>query len=166
MLIRQFIFGLFIVFGTVNVSNAFAIEYSQLQLKSLRHSNDSAVNSNDSLATIAMIYQPGCQWCKKQGKLLAKIQHNCALHANVALIGADGKTQMLRRELRHFDKNLPAFEANKKFLRQIQGVEAFPTTVVFDKNGKLIAKKRGYIEPKKLAQVMAVITEQRCDSIL
>lgn len=166
MLTRQFIFGLFIVFGAVNASNAFAIKYSQLQLKSLLSSNKGVVNSNEDLATIAMIYQPGCQWCKKQGKLLAKIKRQCSLHANIALIGADGKTQKLKRELRHFDENLPAFEANKNFLRKIQGVEGFPTTVIFDKNGKLIAKKRGYIEPKKLAQVMAVITEQRCNSVL
>ena len=166
MLTRLFIFSVLMVLGAVNASNALAIDYNQLHLKSLVTNDTKLDHGNENLVTIAMIYQPGCKWCKKQGKALAKIQHQCAQYANIALIGADGKTQTLRRELRHFDKNLPAFEANKKFLLKIQGVEAYPTTVVFDKKGKLIAKKRGYIAPKKLAQVMALITEQRCDSVL
>jgi len=165
MLIRQLIFGLIITFGSVNVSNVLAIEHNHFQLKSLLPDNR-VINANEDLSTIAMIYQPGCQWCKKQGKLLANIQRLCASHANIAIIGAEGTTQKLKRELRHFDKNLPAFEASKQFLRKIQGVKAFPTTLVFDKNGKLIAKKRGYIKPQKLAKVMSVITQQRCESVI
>jgi len=163
MLTRQLLFSLVIAFGVINAPSVFSMELNKLQLKSLLPNNDGVVNSNENVSTIAMIYQPGCKWCKKQGKLLAKIQRACASHANVAIIGAYGSTQKLKRELRHFDKNLPAFEANKKFLIIIKGVEAFPTTIVFDKEGELIAKKRGYIKPKHLAQVMAAITEQHCD---
>jgi thioredoxin-related protein len=166
MLARQFILGLVITFGAANAPNVFAIEQSQLKLKSLVSGDKVVLNRNEGLSTIAMIYQPGCKWCKKQGELLANIQRQCASHANIALIGADANTQKLRRELHYFDPNLAAFEANKKFLRKIKGVAAFPTTVIFDSSGKLIAKKRGYIEPKKLAQVMGAITKQHCDVTL
>lgn len=163
MLLRLFIFGLTMVFGVLHTSNAFSLELNKVQLKSLLPEDESKISFNENLSTIAMIYQPGCKWCKKQGKILAKLQGECASHANIAIIGADGSAQKLRRELRYFDKNLPAFEANKHFLRKIKGVAAFPTTVVFDKEGQLIAKKRGYINPQKLAQVMSVITEKRCN---
>lgn len=163
MLTRHLLFSLLIAFGVIYTPSVFSTELNKLQLKSLIANNGRTVNNNENLSTIAMIYQPGCKWCKKQGKLLAKLQRVCSQHANVAIIGAYGNTQKLRRELRHFDKSLPAFEANKQFLRKIQGIAAFPTTVIFDQKGKLIAKKRGYIQPQKLAQVMAEITEQRCD---
>ena len=166
MIARQLIFGFLIAFGAIYAPNVFAIEHSLSQLKSLQPGNIAAIENYAEVSTIAMLYQPGCKWCKKQGKLLANIQKSCGAHANIALVGADGNTQKLKRELRHFDKNLPAFEANKKFLRKIKGIEAFPTTVVFDKKGKLIAKKRGYIEPQKLAQVLGVLTNQRCNIVL
>lgn len=166
MFTRQLILGLVLAFGAIYAPSALAKEQSQLHLKSLQSGSKTAVNTNKNVSTVAMIYQPGCQWCKKQGKLLANIQRQCGAQVNIALIGADANKQKLKRELRHFDNNLPAYQASKSFLRNIKGVAAFPTTVIFDVNGKLVAKKRGYITPEKLAQVINTITHQGCDSTI
>ncbi|MGB1197923.1 MAG: TlpA family protein disulfide reductase [Thalassotalea sp.] len=115
------------------------------------------------LATIALVYQPDCSWCKKQGQWLAKVQQQCANQVNLALIGNKGSKRQLKRELQHFDRRLPAYLANKAFLRSIGGVAASPTTLFFDKEGKLLAKKRGFIEPKQFINAVATISQQGCN---
>lgn len=142
-------------------NNAYAAGQG-LALKSINPLQRTELAPTNQLNTIAMIYQPGCKWCKKQGKTLASLQKQCGDKANIALIGDDGTPSTLKRELRHFDKRLPAFSADKAFLRKIKGVEAYPTTVIFDPNGQLLVKKRGYVDEQKLKQIMGLITNQTC----
>ncbi len=170
MTIRQLSLGLMITLGLLVSPSVFSYQPSleqkqepvKIALKSLQSGHKDLLNKNPQLMTVAMVYQPGCKWCKKQGEFLAKIQQQCGQYANIALVGADANSRQLKRELRHFDKGLLAYEANKQFLRKVNGIEAFPTTVVFDQMGNVIAKKRGYIPPEKLNQVMSVLTNQAC----
>ena len=134
----------------------------QFSLKSLKTGERSTVLPENELATIAMVYQPDCPWCEKQELLLRKIKHACDSNVNLALIGNKGSARDLKRELKHFSQNLPAYRADSKFLRKIGGVDASPTTLFFDKKGNIIAKKRGYISPEKLFNAVNIITNKSC----
>jgi thioredoxin-related protein len=116
----------------------------------------------NGLVTVAMIYQPDCSWCKKQGKILERAFNQCKKSMNIALVGTKGNTRQLRKELKHYHDDIPAFIADRKFLRDIGGYQASPTTLIYNEEGKLIVKKRGFIPEQKLASALAVISKDAC----
>lgn len=150
------------VIGNVFASDFAELAVNQFKLKSL--SNHVQPSQGDSLdkVSIAMVYQPECKWCKKQGKWLAKALEQCSESIDIILIGNNGKKQQLKRELKHFHDEIPAYLANRKLLTAIGGVEASPTTLVFNQLGKLIAKKRGFVSDSKLSDVAKIISQGSC----
>ena len=116
----------------------------------------------DELATLVMIFQPDCSWCKKQGKTLSMAYKQCRGSVNIALVGTKGNARKLKKELKHYHKHIPAFIADRKFLREVGGYQASPTTLVFNAQGELIMKKRGFIAQEKLANVMSIISKGAC----
>ena len=109
-----------------------------------------------------MIYQPDCSWCKKQGKILERAFKQCQNSMNIVLVGTKGNTRQLRKELKHYHNDIPAFIADRKFLRDIGGYQASPTTLIYNEKGELIVKKRGFIPEEKLASALAVISRDSC----
>lgn len=136
-------------------------------LKPLR-TNDKAINEATSqknvtqLAAVVMIYQPDCSWCKKQGEVLAKAFEQCHSSIAIALIGTKGKARQLRKELKHYHHDIPAYQANRQFLRSIGGYQASPTTLIYNNQGVLIAKKRGFISKEKLTKAFSMLTNGQC----
>ena len=114
------------------------------------------------LASVAMIYQPDCSWCKKQGEILAKAFEQCHSSISIALIGTKGKARKLRKELKYYHHDIPAYQANRQFLRSIGGYQASPTTLIYNNQGTLIAKKRGFISKEKLARAFSMLTGGKC----
>ncbi|WP_281559570.1 thioredoxin fold domain-containing protein [Thalassomonas sp. RHCl1] len=131
-------------------------------LKSLKPAQESVMLENNGLATVAMIYQPDCPWCKKQGKALAKAFKHCQSSVNTALVGTRGNDRQLKKELKHYHKDMPAYAADRQFLRKIGGYQASPTTLIFDGKGELVAKKRGFIPTDKLANALLVLSQGAC----
>lgn len=131
-------------------------------LRSLKVTTTHSTEKNTQLATLAMIYQPDCSWCKKQGKMLVKAFEQCQDSINIALVGTQGNVSQLKKELRHYHKNMPAFIADSHFLRNIGGYQASPTTLIFDQQGLLISKKRGFIAQEKLAKALRIISQGAC----
>lgn len=138
------------------------VNASPMSLKSLKTGERNIIIPDNELATIAMVYQPDCSWCKKQEQLLRKIQHECGSDVNLALIGNKGTVRELKRELKHFNKAFPAYKADKKFLHEVGGIAASPTTLFFDKEGNILAKKRGYIPPEQLFNAVNIVTNKSC----
>lgn len=137
--------------------SSFATPYS---LKSL---NESAANVvSQPVATIAMIFQPDCVWCRRQGEMLAKAVKECHLTLNVTMVGAKGSKQTLKKALKHYHPSIPAFMASRSFLRQIGGYQASPTTLLFDAGGKLLTRKQGFIPHDKMSQVMSILSNGAC----
>ncbi|WP_158224583.1 thioredoxin fold domain-containing protein [Agaribacterium haliotis] len=115
-----------------------------------------------NLPSIVLAFQPNCRWCTKQGQDLSLLQQQCGDLLNLSLLGVKAKRSALKHELQHFDKNLPALEANSKFLKKVRGVQATPSLFFFDADGNLISKRRGYLQAKRLfAAASLLIEEQR-----
>ncbi|HBY87829.1 MAG TPA: hypothetical protein DEO86_18405 [Colwellia sp.] len=131
-------------------------------LKSLNAEQAISGVENDSLATVVMIYQPDCSWCKKQGKTLSMAYKQCRQSVNIALVGTKGNARQLKKELKHYHENIPAFIADRKFLREIGGYQASPTTLIFSAQGELIMKKRGFITQEKLADALSIVSNRSC----
>ena len=112
---------------------------------------------------IAMVYQPDCKWCKKQGLWLAKANAQCSESIDIVLIGNNGSKRQLKRELKHFAGDIPAFLANRKLLTALGGIEASPTTLVFDSAGQLLAKRRGYVDNQQLSDVAHIVSQGACE---
>ena len=137
------------------------VQAMPFSLKPLKVVSEKASVEN-GLATITMIYQPDCSWCKKQGESLAKVFEQCQSSINVALVGTKGNKRQLKKELKHYHQEMPAYIADRKFLRSIGGYQASPTTLVYDNQGQLLANKRGFISPDKLAQALAIVSQGEC----
>lgn len=126
-------------------------------------SNQEVVKAAEGkLASVTMIFQPDCSWCKKQGKTLAKAFEQCQSSININLVGAKGKTRQLKKELKHYHPSIPAYKADRQFLRAIGGYQASPTTLIYDQHDKLITKKRGFIPEQKLTHAIKVLTQGKC----
>ncbi len=152
-----------LVLTLVSTSTVFnfakAIPFTLKPLKSTQKITDVEANG---LTTITMIFQPDCSWCKKQGKALTKIFQQCQSSMNVALVGTKGNARQLRKELKHYHQDIPSFIADRKFLRQIGGYQASPTTLIFNDKGELIGNKRGFIPEDKLAKAVNILTDGTC----
>lgn len=153
----------------VSSTNVLAADFQQraiaeYNLKPLSSSAKAPPQTSEQAAktTIAMVYQPDCKWCKKQGKWLNKAQAQCAQNLGIVLIGNNGDKRQLKRELKHFHQDMPAFLANRKLFAEVGGVAASPTTLVFNQEGKLIAKQRGYVDDATLSDVAQKITQGQC----
>jgi len=147
-------------FGAITV-----LTHAQAQPFTLKPLASSRVNpefETNGLVTVAMIYQPDCSWCKKQGKILERAFKQCQKSMNIVLVGTKGNARQLRKELKHYHDDIPAFIANRKFLRNIGGYQASPTTLIYNEEGELIVKKRGFITEEKLASALAVISRNSC----
>jgi thioredoxin-related protein len=138
------------------------VQAQPFTLKPLASSRVMSDIDSNGLVTVAMIYQPDCSWCKKQGKLLERAFKQCKKSMNIVLVGTKGNSRQLRKELKHYHDGIPAFIADRKFLRSIGGYQASPTTLIYNDEGKLIVKKRGFIPEQKLASALAVISKDSC----
>jgi len=110
-----------------------------------------------------MIFQPDCSWCKKQGKALTEAFKQCKSSVNITLVGAKGNVRELKKELKHYHPSIPAFVADRKFLRVIGGYQASPTTLIYDDKGQLITKKRGFIPYDNLSKALKIISQGNCN---
>ncbi len=132
------------------------------QLISLYSGKNEVLLQNTNVATAVLVFQPNCPWCKKQRVLFKKIKQQCGGRINLVLVGYHGNTQALKRELRFFDDTIPAYKANKSFLRLVKGIDASPTILLLNKKGELLLKNRGYMQPKKLMNAISILTKQQC----
>lgn len=136
--------------------------FDQWQLKDLHTGKRTDIVQQRQTPTLAMVFQPNCPWCKKQGSILAHIQQHCGDSLNLLMLGDKGRYMVLKRELRHLPATIPAYQTNPAFLRAIGGVKASPTLLFIDSAGELLAKKRGFTKQATLAQAVARITHGQC----
>lgn len=120
-------------------------------------------NNQATLPTVTMLFQPNCSWCKKQGQALAKAFEQCASSINIAFVGVKGNARTLKREINHYHHDIPAYVADRKFLHSIGGFEASPTTIIYDGNGQIITKKRGFIPEDNLSKALSIISQGECN---
>jgi len=155
-----------IVLALTIVSAMAIFKYAQatpFNLKPLHHSQTEKTTNSNNLATVAMIFQPDCSWCKKQGKALTEAFKQCKSSVNITLVGAKGNVRELKKELKHYHPGIPSFAADRKFLRAIGGYQASPTTLIYDDKGQLITKKRGFIPYDNLSKALNIISQGNCN---
>ena len=150
-----------LVFTSATLAASNALVLNSHELKPLRTIvSDSGHDS--SRPQIIMLYQPDCPWCKKQSKVLSKLVAECSDSLDISLLGHNGTRHTLKRELKHYPKNLSAYLSDTAFLRSIGGAKASPTTLFYDEVGHLIAKQRGQIPEEKLIGAAEVLTNAKC----
>ncbi|MBR9729111.1 TlpA family protein disulfide reductase [Shewanella intestini] len=140
-------------------TNAMSVE--NITLKNLRTS-ELSVAYQDNKPTVLMIFQPGCPWCKKQGHIIEKLQQACGDKIHFNLVGDNGSKQQLKRELRHFSKQLESLQSSNLFIRQSGGVKGYPTTLVIDNQGHIVAKHRGFTSQKLLRRLTNELSHGEC----
>ncbi len=154
--------GLIVLIFISAMSATFTVKSTPFTLKPLHTKEQTYHLKNNNLATISMIFQPNCSWCKKQGKTLATAIKHCQGLLNISLIGTNGNRRQLTHELKHYSSDIPAFIADRQFLRKIGGYQASPTTLIFNRKDKLLVKKRGFIPAEQLANVLDMLTQGKC----
>ena len=142
-------------------TNSSDLSVAQIQLKDLRTSQ-SAVSYHSKKPTVLMFFQPDCSWCKKQGKIIQSLQSECGNSVHFTLVGDKGSKQQLKRELRHFSADIPSQQSNKMFVRKSGGVKGFPTTLVLNTQGQVLAKRRGFTDEALLRRLANELSEGEC----
>ncbi|MEZ9142039.1 MULTISPECIES: TlpA family protein disulfide reductase [unclassified Shewanella] len=138
-----------------------ALSVAQIQLKDLRTSQ-SSVSYHAEKPTVLMYFQPDCSWCKKQGKIITELLGECGNSVHFTLVGDKGSKSQLKRELRHFSADTPSKQSNKMFVRKSGGVKGFPTTLVLDTQGHVLAKRRGFTSETMLRRLTNELSQGEC----
>ncbi|MCL1046448.1 thioredoxin fold domain-containing protein [Shewanella electrodiphila] len=138
-----------------------ALSVAQIQLKDLRTSQ-SSVSYHAEKPTVLMYFQPDCSWCKKQGKIITELLGECGNSVHFTLVGDKGSKSQLKRELRHFSADIPSKQSNKMFVRKSGGVKGFPTTLVLDTQGHVLAKRRGFTSETMLRRLTNELSQGEC----
>lgn len=170
MAINTFIKHTIIVLTIVSAMAFFTCAQAlPFDLKPLNHPqivkmDEAAISKNATTRpTLTMLFQPDCSWCKKQGQALAKASEQCKDSINITIVGVKGSVRELKREISHYHYDIPAYVADRKFLTAIGGYQASPTTLIYDSNGKIIIKKRGFIPFDSLSKALSIVSQGKCN---
>ncbi|MEZ9821382.1 TlpA family protein disulfide reductase [Shewanella sp. 10N.286.45.A1] len=150
-----------VVSSTASADTNSELSVAQIQLKDLRH-NQSSLSYHTQKPTVLMFFQPECSWCKKQGEIIAELLHECGDKVHFTLVGDKGSKSQLKRELRHFSAELPALQNTKMFARKSGGIKGFPTTLVLDTQGTVLAKRRGFTSEALLRRLANELSNGEC----
>ncbi|WDE11669.1 TlpA family protein disulfide reductase [Thalassomonas haliotis] len=159
---KRFFIALMLALLLMQVLPASAEDLYLYPLKSLVDRETRSLADYQGHARVAVVFQPDCPWCEKQIADLARLEHQCGGAFSTVLIGTRGKRSTLKRELRKFATSMPALKADRGFMRLLKGFEATPVTLFFDRAGKLLANRRGYIPPEKLKRAISLQTGGLC----
>ncbi|WP_220755262.1 thioredoxin fold domain-containing protein [Shewanella sp. KT0246] len=142
-------------------TNSSDLSVAQIKLKDLRTSQ-SSVSYHAEKPTVLMYFQPDCSWCKNQGKIITELLGECGNSVHFTLVGDKGSKSQLKRELRHFSADIPSQQSNKMFVRKSGGVKGFPTTLVLDTQGNVLAKRRGFTSETMLRKLTNELSQGEC----
>ncbi len=142
-------------------NNSTELSVAQIQLKDLRTSQ-SSVSYHSQKPTVLMFFQPDCSWCKKQGKIITQLVSECGNSVHFTLVGDKGSKRQLKRELRHFSETIPSQQSTQLFARKSGGVKGFPTTLVLDTQGHVLAKRRGFTDEAMLRKLTNELSQGEC----
>ncbi len=144
---------------------SFSASAQIFSLKNLK-SNKVEVINPVGVPSIVMVFQPQCNWCKKQANELSELLNECSAPIHLSLVGTLGRNNQLKSELKHYPKSIPAFKATTRFLRKIGGFQASPTTLFFNSKGQPLSKRKGYIQKDKALRAMILLTKGGCDELI
>ncbi|WP_337880749.1 hypothetical protein [Rheinheimera sp.] len=130
-----------------------------LQYQKLPRLNQAAASSGR--AALLLLFGPDCRFCKQQARLMQQLQQQCP-SVQLALIGVQGSKDELRQEIRQLQTSLPAFAVTAAFLRAIDGVDAVPTNLILDQEGRLLVKHRGMLDDNKLRRLKHGLLAPEC----
>jgi len=110
---------------------------------------------------IMMLFTPACRFCSKQQALMARLQKYCP-GAEQWLVGIQSAAPALKQQWQAWQSPLPLYHADVRWLRQIGGVDATPTTLFVTADHQLLAKHRGLLSQQQLLDAYQAITESSC----
>jgi thiol-disulfide isomerase/thioredoxin len=117
--------------------------------------------SSNSGPALLLLFAPDCRFCKQQARLMAQLQAQCP-SVRLALLGVNASRADLLQEVRQLKTPLPAYLANPTFLRAIDGVQAVPTSLVLDADGRMLLKHRGMLDASQLTQLNQALLAPGC----
>ncbi len=101
------------------------------------------------------VYTDWCGWCKRMDQTSftdAKVIQEMNANYYAVKLNAETKDSILFQN--HSFKFLPAYKANELALALLDGKMGFPTTVLMDKNQKIITRIPGYLKGNQLSEIL------------
>lgn len=121
--------------------------------------------SPQSGPALLLLFAPDCRYCKQQARRMAQLQAQCPA-VRLALLGVQAARAELLQEVRQLKTPLPAYLVNPTFLRAIDGVQAVPTSLILDAEGRLLLKHRGMLGADQLNQLSQTLLAPDCQPTL
>ncbi len=112
---------------------------------------------------LTLFFMPDCRWCRRQHKVLKKMQKSCP-KLNSVMLGVQGSKQKLRRELQRDKNTFPAYVANNVIVNAVGSQSPVPMMLIFDSAGQLALKTIGYTREDKLQQLLLSHNVDICPS--
>lgn len=144
---------LFLVATSSVATTSSIYEEEMLRLNHQEHIIVENLSSYQGKPLITSFFIPDCRWCKRQQKVLKKIQSECPALSTV-LLGVQGSKKKLKHELKRFKISFPAYLANNNIVKAIGKDTPVPLMLVFNEAGKLAFKTIGFTAEKKLVALL------------
>ncbi len=124
------------------------------ELRSLQQPGRHALPQYENAPILMMFFEPGCQWCFRQVKVLNKLHVECDGAIAPLAVGVNGSRRELLAEIHKSRPEFPAYEASGRLLNAIGGVPATPFTLVADAQGQPLGWLRGYMPEEELKPLL------------
>tara|TARA_Y100000389_G_scaffold40325_1_gene34883 strand:+ start:2302 stop:2805 length:504 start_codon:yes stop_codon:yes gene_type:complete len=98
------------------------------------------------------IFGINCSWCKKQHRMLKKLQNECP-NFNIVMMGIGRDKQKLNTDLKRNQNKFPAFKINNNLLSALNN-ENVPRLILFDPKGNAKLNLLGYTNKIKLLSLL------------
>lgn len=133
-----------------------------IQLEPLQRLAAPAGDISQLTPKIVMFFAPNCRFCAQQQRQMELLQRHC-LAVDHWLVGINGTERALKQQWQAWQTRLPLYAADSRWLRQIGGVDATPTTLFVSANNQLLAKHRGMLSQQQLLEAYQAVTGSSCD---
>ena len=112
---------------------------------------------------VLMFFEPDCEWCFRQVRLINQMQEECADLMAVG-IGINGSRRNLLAELQRMRPEFPAYQISRELQDDIGEIEGTPLMIFVDDEGNFQTYTRGYQKREVFEPLLTELKPDFCNA--
>ncbi len=113
-------------------------------------------------ASLLLFFQPDCDWCFRQTRVINGLLESCPDTLGAAALGVHGNRLELKRELKRMRPQFSAYKTGKIMQQELNGVPATPVMLLTDSQGLFLQVFTGYIPGDQLNKHLGNLLGAEC----
>ncbi|MGI9229199.1 MAG: TlpA family protein disulfide reductase [Gammaproteobacteria bacterium] len=110
--------------------------------------------------TLMTFFQPDCNWCLRQFRVLNRLHQRCGTAINLLAVGVNGNRRELKQELLRLRPGFSAYQANAGLMESLGRMPATPFAIEANAAGHFTGWTQGYLPQQQLEAALTTLPEQ------